>query len=121
MGNLATPKTGCTSAKFKPIGLVRHSVCTVFRDSNSVTNRSASEGRGQIYLDSAEAKPALAAEQQQYAPAFSLSAPCISPILTHRRKCHETFFFDTIVKHLLFFFIGRCLNFLIKNVVTRIH
>ena len=29
-------------SKLKPTGLVRHSVCTVFRVSNSVTNRSAS-------------------------------------------------------------------------------
>ena len=39
---------------------------------------------GKFYLHAAEAKPALAAEQQQYAPLFSLSAPCILPILMHR-------------------------------------
>ena len=72
-------------SKLKPIGLVRLSVCTVFRDSNSVTNRSASRTqRASFYLHSAEAKPALAAEQQQYAPSFSLSVPCILPILTRR-------------------------------------
>ena len=42
-------------------------VCTVFRDSNSVTNRSARRTqRASFYLHSAEAKPALAAKQQQY-------------------------------------------------------
>ena len=55
LSNLALPKTGCTSAELKLIGLVRLSVCTVFRDSNSVTNRSARRTqRASFYLHSAE-------------------------------------------------------------------
>ena len=67
--------------------LALFSVCTAFRDSNSVTNRSARRTqRASFYLHSAEAKPALAAKQQQYAPSFSLSAPCILLTLTHRLR-----------------------------------
>ena len=55
MSNLATPKTGCTSAELKLIGSVRLSVCTVFRVSNSVTNRSARRTqRASVYLHLAE-------------------------------------------------------------------
>ena len=82
-------------SKLKPI-LVLLSVCTVFRDSNSVTNRSARRTqRASFYLHSAEAKPALAAKQQQYAPSFSLSAPCILLTLTHRLRFISNPYFDT--------------------------
>ena len=64
-------------SKLKPVGLVRISVCTVFRDSNSVT------------------KPALAAKQQQYAPSFSLSVPCVLLTLTHRLRFISNHYFDT--------------------------
>ena len=76
--------------------LTLHSVCTVFRDSNSVTNRSASRTqRARFYLHSAEVKPALAAKQQQYAPSFLLSAPCILLTLTHRLRFVSNPYFDT--------------------------
>ena len=72
------------------------SVCTVFRVSNSVTNRSASRTqRARFYLHSAEVKPALAAKQQQYAPSFSLSAPCILLTLTRRLRFISNPYFDT--------------------------
>ena len=72
------------------------SVCTVFRDSNSVTNRSARRTqRASFYMHSAEAKPALAAKQQQYAPSFSLSAHCILLTLTHRLRFISSPCFDT--------------------------
>ena len=72
------------------------SVCTVFRVSNSVTNRSASRTqRARFYLHSAEVKPALAAKQQQYAPSFSLSAPCILLTLTRRLRVISNAYFDT--------------------------
>ena len=77
-------------------GLVRLSVCTVFRVSNSVTNRSASRTqRARFYLHSAEVKPALAAKQQQYAPSFSLSALCILLTLTRRLRFISNPHFDT--------------------------
>ena len=41
--------------------LALHSVCTAFRDSNSVTNSRASRTQNQTELDYAEAKPALSA------------------------------------------------------------
>ena len=73
-------------------GLVRLSVCTVFRVSNSVTNP---ERRIKRSLNYAEAKPALAAEQQQYAPSFSLSAPCILLTLPRRLRVISNAYFDT--------------------------
>ena len=45
-------------------------------------------------LNYAEAKPALAAKQQQYAPSFSLSAPCILLTLTHRLRFISNPYFD---------------------------
>ena len=46
-------------------------------------------------LNYAEAKPALAAKQQQYAPSFSLSAPCILLTLTRRLRVISNAYFDT--------------------------
>ena len=51
--------------------------------------------RASFYLHSAEAKPALAAKQQQYAPSFSLSAHCILLTLTHRLRFISSPCFDT--------------------------
>ena len=53
------------------------------------------KAEGKFYLHSAEAKPALAAKQQQYAPSFSLSAPCILLTPTRRLRVISNAYFDT--------------------------
>ena len=60
------------------------------------------ECRGHVCLHYAEAQPAFAAEQQQYAPSFSLSAPCILLTLTHRLRFRSCLKFFTILKRLDF-------------------
>ena len=81
---MVLPKTGCTSAKLKPcrfgsaLGLHCFSSLELSHEP-----QCKPKAEGKFYLHSAEAKPALAAKQQQYAPSFSLSAPCILLTLTH--------------------------------------
>ena len=71
-------------------------------ESNGVCAEQA-ERRIKRSLNYAEAKPALAAEQQQYAPSFSLSAPCILLTLTHRLRFVSNPYFDTPSEsHLIF-------------------
>ena len=152
MSNLASPKTGCTSAESKQGGLRRSPsvsampkrgdglawrstysglwLCTRFAQSllrcfgftenrlhlgqtqtvpvwfgsrfalffeSRTQSRTAEQAERRIKrsLNYAEAKPALAAEQQQYAPSFSLSAPCILLTLTRRLRVISNAYFDT--------------------------
>ena len=121
VSNLALPKTGCTSAESKQGGLRRSpSVSAMPKRGNGLAwcstysglwlcsrfalffeartqSRTAVQGERRIKrsLNYAEAKPALAAKQQQYAPSFSLSAPCILLTLTHRLRFISNPYFDT--------------------------
>ena len=121
MSNLALPKTGCTSAESKQGGLRRSPsvsampkrgdglawrstysglwLCTRFAlfFETRTQSRTAEQAERRIKrsLNYAEAKPALAAEQQQYALSFSLSALCILLTLTRRLRVISNAYFDT--------------------------
>ena len=125
MSNLALPKTGCTSAESKQAWLCTRFAQSLLRCFGFTENRlhlgqtqtvpvwfgsrfalffesrtqsrtaEQAERRIKRSLNYAEAKPALAAEQQQYAPSFSLSAPCILLTLTHRLRFVSNPYFDT--------------------------
>ena len=94
MSNLASPKTGCASAKLKQAWLCSRFALFFETRTQSRTAEQA-ERRIKRSLNYAEAKPALAAEQQQYAPSFSLSAPCILLTLTRRLRFISNPYFDT--------------------------
>ena len=88
------PHPGIAQASLAP-----SSVCTAFlscsRDSNSVTNHSASRTQRESLLAPCRAEPALAAEQQQQAPSSSLSASCILLTLTRLPRMFPNAYFDT--------------------------
>ena len=94
MSNLASPKTGCTSAELKQAWLCSR-FALFFESRTQSRTAEQAERRIKRSLNYAEAKPALAAEQQQYAPSFSLSAPCILLTLTHRLRFISKPYFDT--------------------------
>ena len=89
-----SPKAGCTSAKLKQAWLCSRFALPFETRTQSRTAEQA-ECRIKRSLNYAEAKPVLAAKQQQYAPSFSLSAPCILLILTRRLRVISNAYFDT--------------------------
>ena len=94
MSNLALPKTGCTSAESKQAWLCSR-FALFFESRTQSRTAEQAERRIKRSLNYAEAKPALAAKQQQYAPSFSLSAPCILLTLTRRLRVISNAYFDT--------------------------
>ena len=89
MSNLASPKTGCTSAEFKQGGLRRSpSVSAMPKRGDGLAWRSTYSG---LWLfSSLELRHIL-----QYALSFALSAPCILLTLTRRLRVISNAYFDT--------------------------
>ena len=84
MSNLDSPKTGCTSTELKLARFCSRFALPFETRTQSRTAEQA-ERRGRVHLLSAEAKPALAAKQQQSLLRLAL-APCILLTLTHHLR-----------------------------------